>query len=54
MTMPDFEVFKEMNTTSWDDEMFDSYFDNKRDLGKVLRKLSELVEVDNVFKQLFE
>lgn len=35
-------MFLDFNTTNTQEQEFDEYFDNKRDLGKVLRNLCKL------------
>ena len=39
------DLFLELNSTEVQDEQFDEYFFNKRDLGKVLRELIRLLSV---------
>ena len=46
------DLFLELNSTDVQDEQFDEYFFNKRDLGKVLRELIRLLSVQKILPVL--
>jgi len=45
-------TFIEFNFSMIDSEEFDFYFDTKRDLGKIVRKLTDLVGVSKIAQWL--
>lgn len=42
------DLFLELNSSDAQDEQFDEYFFNQRDLGKVLRELIRLLTVPKI------
>ena len=42
------DTFEQFNTLETDDEIFDLYFNNKRDLGKIMRETTKLIGVEQV------
>ena len=54
LTLSSVELFDELSVVESTDEMFDEFFEAKRDLGKVLRKATQLIGFDRVFGLLME
>ena len=59
MTIKHFEirfidVFRDFNKRDIDDELFDEYYGNKRDLGKMVRETANLVSAKQVTKILLQ
>mgnify|MGYP007078161853 CR=1 FL=1 len=52
LTMPSIELFIDMNVVEPTDECFDEYFDVKRDFGKLVRRVTELIGFDRTFDVL--
>ena len=50
--MPSIELFIDMNVVETNDECFDEYFDVKRDFGKLVLRVTELIGFDRIFDVL--
>jgi len=42
------DTFEQFNFLDTNDEIFDNYFNNKRELGKILRETTKLIGVESV------
>lgn len=52
LTLPSVDLFMDMNVIDQNDEVFDAFFDCKRDLGKLLRKITTLMGFERCFNLL--
>lgn len=52
MSVKTSEIFLEFNKSDVKDEQFDEYFDNKHDLGQVMRELIRLLTVPKIMQVL--
>ena len=54
LTLNNSDVFIDFNNFDTKDERFDEFFNNKRDLGKILRNTAKLVGVKAILPMLLE
>jgi hypothetical protein len=46
LTFSSSQYFVDLNTVTTNEDEFDEYFNNKRDLGKIVRDVTKLIGID--------